>query len=73
MTQALGGKTPWQALYGSPSSLSGLKHFGEVICVHDSDGLKLNACAHEGCWIGFDVKSSGHCVYWPVNELVSIE
>jgi transposase InsO family protein len=34
-TRALGGKTPWEALYGSPPDLSRLKRFGEAVWVHD--------------------------------------
>jgi len=34
-TWALGGKTPWQALYGTPPNLSGLKRFGEAVWVHN--------------------------------------
>jgi hypothetical protein len=28
---------------------------------------------NEGCWIGFDTESLGHCVYWAVDRTVSIE
>lgn len=64
-TRALGGKTPWEALYGSPPDLSRLKRFGEAVWVHDPDGSKLDPCAREGCWIGFDIESRGHWVYFP--------
>ena len=64
---------PWRALYGSPPNLSGLKHFGEMVWVHDPTGSKLDLHAHEGCWIGFNVESRGHCVYWPNNRSVSVE
>jgi hypothetical protein len=69
----LAGKTPWQALYGSPPDLSGLKRFGEAIWVHDPDGSKLDPCVHEGRWIGFNIESRGHRVYWPANKAVSVE
>jgi hypothetical protein len=30
-TWALGGKTPWQVVYGMPLNLMGLKRFGETV------------------------------------------
>ena len=72
-TRALGGKTPWQALYGTPPNLSRLKRFGEAVWVHDPNGSKLDPRAREGRWIGFNVESHGHRVYWPTNKTVSVE
>lgn len=72
-TRALGGMTPWQALYGSPPNLTGIKHFGKVVWVHDADGSKLDACAREGHWLGFDVESHGHRIYWPATKTVNVE
>jgi transposase InsO family protein len=72
-TRALGGMTPWQALYGTPPDLSRLKRFGETVWVHDPTGSKLQPRARVGQWIGFDVESRGHRVYWPKNQTVSVE
>ena len=72
-TRALGGMTPWQALYGTPPDLSRLKRFGEKVWVHDPTGSKLDPRAREGRWIGLDVESHGHRVYWPSNKSVSVE
>ena len=70
---ALGSKMPWQALYRSPPNLSGLKHFGETVWVHNPTGSKLDLHACKGHWIGFNIESHGHHVYWPNNKLVSVE
>ena len=72
-TRALGGMTPWQALYGTPPDLSHLKHFGEKVWVHDPTGLKLDPRTREGHWIRLDVESHGRRVYWPSNKSVSVE
>jgi transposase InsO family protein len=72
-TRALGGITPWQALYGSPPNLSNLKRFGETVWVHNADGSKLDPRAREGRWLGFDVESRAHRIYWPTNRSVSVE
>ena len=72
-TRALGGKTPWQTLYRLPPNLSRSKRFGEAVWVHNPNESKLNPRARKGCWIGFNVKSHGHRVYWPTNKTVSIE
>ena len=69
----LGGKTPWQAVYGMPLNLTGLKHFGKTTWVHDTSSSKLDVHAWEGRWIGFDTESRGHCVYWPAKGTVSVE
>ncbi len=70
---ALSGKMPWQVLYGTPPNLSGLKHFGEKIWVHDPDGSKLDLCAHEGRWIGFNIELCGHHMYWSSSRSVSVK
>ena len=72
-TRALGGITPWQTLYGTAPDLSHLKRFGEPVWVHDADGSKLDPRAREGRWIGFDIESRGHRVYWPGGKSVSVE
>ena len=59
-TRALGGMTPWQALYGTPPDLLRLKCFGEKVWVHDPTGSKLDPRPREGRWIGLDVESHGH-------------
>jgi hypothetical protein len=28
---------------------------------------------NEGCWIGFDTKLLGHCVYWAADRTISIK
>ena len=63
----------WQALYGTPPNLSCLKRFGEAVWVHNPNGSKLDLCARKGHWIGFDIKSHSHHVYWPLNKSVSVE
>ena len=72
-TRALGGITPWQALYGSPPNLNGLKRFGKVVWVHDDDGSMLDPRAREGHWLGFNIESCGHRIYWPASKTVSVE
>jgi hypothetical protein len=69
----LGGKTPWEALYRTPPNLSCLKCFGATAWVHDDTGSKLQLRAREGWWIGFDVESHGHRIYWPANKSVSVK
>lgn len=72
-TRALGGKTPWQALYHAPPNLAGLKRFGETVWVHDPTGSKLDVRAWEGRWLGFDVESHAHRVYCPAKATVAVE
>jgi hypothetical protein len=51
----------------------GLKCFSETVWVHDASSSKLNTCTWEGHWIGFDMESCGHHVYWPAKGTVSVE
>ena len=71
--RALGGMTPWLALYGTLPDLSHLKCFGKKVWVHDPTSSKLDLHTCEGQWIGLNVKSHGHWVYWPLNKSVSVK
>jgi hypothetical protein len=72
-THALGGKTPWEALHGHPPDLHGLKHFGEMVWVHNDSGSKLDPRAWEGCWLGFDIDLHRHRVYQTNQGIVTVE
>jgi len=72
-TRALDGKTPFEALYGTPPDLSEARLWGCKAWVHDDTGSKLDVCAREGRWIGFDLDSRAHRVYWPKSDSVSVE
>jgi len=71
--RTLDNKTPFEALFGSPPNLSGLRQWGCNIWVHDDSGSKLDAHACKGCWLSFDVNSQAHRVYWPKPSTVTIE
>ena len=60
LMRALGGMTPWLALYGTLPDLSHLKCFGKKVWVHDPTSSKLDLRTCEGQWIGLNVKSHGH-------------
>ena len=51
-TRALDGRTPYQALFGRPPDLSALQPWGTTVWVHDANGMKLDARAREGRWLG---------------------
>ena len=63
--RVLDGKTPFKALYGRLPNLSALHMWGFLVLVHSTDGSKLHAQACEACWIGLDVDTKAHRVYWP--------
>ncbi len=56
-----------------PPNLSGLKCFGEKIWVHNPDGSKLDPRVREGQWIGFNIESRGHCMYWSSSRSVGVK
>ena len=72
-TRTLDNKTPFEALFGSPPDFSGLRRWGCHVWVHDDSGSKLDVRAREGRWLGFDVDSRAHRVYWPRLGTVTVE
>jgi len=64
---------PWQALHSQPPDLHGLKHFGEMVWVHDPSSSKLDPRAWEDHWLGFDVESHGHRVYNPTSHTIAVK
>jgi hypothetical protein len=72
-TRALDGKTPFAALYGRPPDLSGLRIWGCPVLMHDAGGSKLEPRAQEARWLGFDVETRAHRVYWPGPGNVTVE
>ena len=72
-TRALDGKTPFEALYGRPLDLSNLRLWGCPVWVHSADGSKLDVHARQAKWIGLDVDTRAHRVYWPGTSKVGVE
>ena len=71
--RALNSKTPFEVLYGQPPDLSALWPWGCDVFVHDVGHLKLDVCARTAHWLGFDVNSCAHRVYWPGTGTVTVE
>jgi transposase InsO family protein len=72
-TQALDGKTPYEAVYGQSPDLSDLRRWGCATWVHNADGSKLDVHMHKARWLSFDIDTRAHRVYWPDSRTVSIE
>lgn len=73
-TRALGGRTPFEALYGKKPDLAGLPEWGAPIWCHSATGSKLDARAKDAIWVGYDKDSThAHRVYWPGRRTVSVE
>ncbi len=70
---SLDGKTPFEALYSRPPDLSALCTWGFPVLVHSPDGSKLDVCAQEARWLGFDVDVKAHRVFWPGPGNVTVE
>ena len=72
-TKALNGRTPFEALTGSPPDLSGIPEWGAQVWVHDTSSGKVGERAIPARWVGFDGESKGHRVYWPDRRTVTVE
>ncbi|TBU22426.1 hypothetical protein BD311DRAFT_609547, partial [Dichomitus squalens] len=64
-TRALGGKTPYEARYGSPPDLRGIRPFGAKVFVRLEKAPKMQSKAREGHFVGFADNSQAYRVYWP--------
>ena len=72
-TKALKGKTPYEVFHSSKPNLRGLPEFGARVWVHNPDGSKLDGRSVVGRWVGYDEDSSGHQIYSPDTQTVSIQ
>src|SRR5713226_9800749 len=72
-TCSLDGKTPFKALYSRLPDLSAICTWGSPVLVHNANGLKLDVRAREACWLGFDVDTRAHRVFWPGPGNVTVE
>ena len=60
-------------LYEKKPNLGSLREWGCKVWVHTTAGTKLDGRSKVGRWVGFDVATNGHRVYWPDKRSISIE
>ena len=73
-TRALpSGITPYELVMGTTPVLRDIPEWGATIWVHDRSLGKLGVRANEGRWIGYDLNSDGHRVYWKERRTVTVE
>jgi hypothetical protein len=72
-TCALDGKTPYKALHSHPPDLSILHIWGCQVWVHSTSKAKLNVCAHQACWLGFNLNVHAHHIYWPDSGSTTVK
>ena len=69
----LGTKTPYEALYQKKPNLLNILVWGCHVKVHDNTGSKLDVRVRDGCWVGFDLDSDGHCIYWTDTKAMGVK
>ena len=72
-TRCLGKKTPYEMLYQRKPNLENVPVWGCCVKVHDTSGMKLDMCARDGHWVGFDPESDGHHIYFPDRGIIGVE
>jgi hypothetical protein len=72
-TRALQRQTPYEGVEGKKPNLTGVPEFGARVWVHDTTGTKLDARSQVGRWVGFDMTSSGHRIYWEHKRSIGVE
>ena len=71
---ALGGKTPYEARFGSPPNVSHLRPFGARVVVRCESHPKLELRGRDGRFVGFSPQhKDGVYVYWPDRRNVTVE
>lgn len=64
-TRALpSGVTPYELVMEKTPTLWDIPEWGATIWVHDTSSGKLSVRACEGQWVGYDLNSDRHRVYW---------
>lgn len=66
-------KTPYEVLYQKKPNLSNIPVWGCHVKVHDNTGLKLDMRVRDGRWVGFNLDSDRHRIYWPDTRAVGVE
>lgn len=72
-TKALDNCTPYEVVYKSKPDLSNVPEWGCKVWVHDTSAGKLGARAKVAYWVGFDMQSNGHHIYFPEKRTVKVE
>ncbi|HEV7735797.1 MAG TPA: reverse transcriptase domain-containing protein, partial [Chlamydiales bacterium] len=72
-TRILEGKTPFELVMEEPPNLSDLPEWGMKAWVHDTSSGKLSVRAQPGFWVGFDIGSNGHRIYWADKRSITAE
>ena len=66
-------KLPIEKATTCKPDLRGLLEWGTQVWVKNLQAGKLDPQAKEGCFVGYNNKSKGYCVYWPGKNRVSVE
>lgn len=64
-TKALEGLTPYELVYEIAPDLSGVPVWGTKVWVQDKSTGKVGKRAVTGRWVGYDMHSNGHRIYFP--------
>lgn len=63
-TKALKGRTPYEIVYDIPPNLKDVPIWGQDVWVHDKKSGKVGVRAQKGRWVGYDLNSNGHRIYF---------
>jgi hypothetical protein len=67
------GKTSFEALNCAIPDLTNLPEWGCSVWIHNQKTGKIAVRAKPARWVGFDLNSDGHRIYWPEKRTVSVE
>jgi hypothetical protein len=67
------GLTPFEMVNNEKPVLKDLPVWGSIVWVHDTSSGKLGARAKEGHWVGYNINSNGHRIFWRKKRTVTVE
>ncbi len=67
------GSTPHERGTGQKPNLSNLPCFGVTCWMHQENVGKLDPKSKPARWVGYELQSKGHKVYWPDRHTVLVE
>ena len=72
-THQLGGRTPYEAFYGTKPDMADIHLWGSRVWVRDLTAGKLDARGREGRFMGYDANNKGCRIYWPNSRTIGVE
>ena len=72
-THAINSKIPYEMQHKKKPHLAGIQKFGVAAYIKDLKAGKLDAHTKVGQFVGYDLESKGHQIYWLQNGSITVK